>query len=258
MTTTSMKILCLNLWQGGKLMKNILPFIDTQRPDILALQEVYHEKNTKLPQQLRSIEVIQDHGGYPYVYFSPALKWNLKGRILEQGNAILTKIPHKEQHTYFYDMPYNPNYQERVGKYENVPRNLQHVVCEVNGIRINIVNTHGIWGTDGEDNPARLRMSNSIVQVIQGHKNLVLCGDSNTQVHTQTIQNIEKHLTNVFKNELTTSFNMRWKENPGFATAVVDILMVSPDVTVIEHESPEDDVSDHRPLVATLQFQNEL
>ena len=118
MSHYTIKLLCLNLWQGGKFFEKIFDFLDEVNPDILALQEVYNEKDIQLPKRLRSIDVLQKHGNYPYAYFSPALKWNVEGRILEQGNAVLTRIPQKEQHTYFYDIPYHPNYVEKIGKYE--------------------------------------------------------------------------------------------------------------------------------------------
>jgi endonuclease/exonuclease/phosphatase family metal-dependent hydrolase len=70
--------------------------------------------------------------------------------------------------------------------------------------------------------------------------------------NTQVVKNIEQHLVSVFKDELTTTFNMKQKSNPGYATSVVDMMFVSADVKVADHECLQVDVSDHLPLIVTL------
>ncbi len=74
-------------------------------------------------------------------------------------------------------------------------------------------------------------------------------------IFTQTIRNIEKHLNNVFKDELSTTFNVKHKDLtrfPGYATAVVDMVFVSSDLQVQSKKCPAVDVSDHLPLVCDL------
>ncbi len=112
---------------------------------------------------------------------------------------------------------------------------------------------HGIWGLDGGDTPERLRMSELIVQEISGKTPAVLTGDFNLKPNTQTIQNIEKHMINVFKNEMKSSFNMRHKTNPGYATAVVDMFFATSDINILSKSVPDDDVSDHLPLLCELE-----
>jgi endonuclease/exonuclease/phosphatase family metal-dependent hydrolase len=56
----------------------------------------------------------------------------------------------------------------------------------------------------------------------------------------------------VFGEELKTTFNMKHKDNPGYATAAVDMMFISPDIKVSEKACPEVDVSDHLPLVVQL------
>jgi endonuclease/exonuclease/phosphatase family metal-dependent hydrolase len=67
---------------------------------------------------------------------------------------------------------------------------------------------------------------------------------------------IEEHLTSVFGNSLTTTFNMRRKENPGYATAAVDLMYISNDLRVTGKDCPDVDISDHLPLVVTLETTN--
>jgi endonuclease/exonuclease/phosphatase family metal-dependent hydrolase len=64
---------------------------------------------------------------------------------------------------------------------------------------------------------------------------------------------IEKKLKNVFKDELRSTFNMRHKQNPGYASAVVDMIFVSPDLKISKHYASDADVSDHIPLIIEIE-----
>ena len=114
----------------------------------------------------------------------------------------------------------------------------------------------GIWGLDGGDNSARFKMSDIIVEQIKDKEKVLLAGDFNLKPNTQTIKNIEKYLTNVFKDELKSSFNLSRKnleKFPGYATAVVDMLFVSSDIKLLTHSCPQVDVSDHLPLICEFE-----
>ncbi|OGK08907.1 hypothetical protein A2767_06185 [Candidatus Roizmanbacteria bacterium RIFCSPHIGHO2_01_FULL_35_10] len=109
-------------------------------------------------------------------------------------------------------------------------------------------------------------MSRMIVNQIKDKENVILAGDTNVLPNTETINNLEKYLKNVFKDELTTTFNMKIKTPfvkeahyfseehlKGFAKAVVDMIFVSPNLKVVEHYQPKVDVSDHYPLAIVLE-----
>lgn len=53
-----LKVLSLNLYEGGLLMDNIKTFINQEHPDVLGLQEVYNGTTSSLPKYLRSLQVI--------------------------------------------------------------------------------------------------------------------------------------------------------------------------------------------------------
>lgn len=82
---------------------------------------------------------------------------------------------------------------------------------------------------------------------------VILAGDTNAKPTNQAMRNLEKHFVSVFGDELTTTFNMKRKTNPGYATAAVDLMYISPDLEVIQKACLDVDVSDHLPLVVTLQ-----
>ena len=189
-----------------------------------------------------------------YFYYSPEIHEVWPKGSGDGGNAIFSRFPISQQKTIFlhnqYDKYIRPGDEKDFSHY---PKNLQHVLVDVQGTFLHVFNMHGIWGLDGGDTPERLRMSELIVQEISGKTPAVLMGDFNLKPNTQTIQNIEKHMINVFKNEMKSSFNMRHKTNPGYATAVVDMFFATSDINILSKSVPNDDVSDHLPLLCELE-----
>ncbi len=254
-----MKIKCisLNVWLGGKLMDRILDFLVSERPDILLIQEVYNGQNPLLDKQYRSLEIIQEKLNFPFQDFAPMYLEKLEFGKLERGNAILSNLPIIERSEYWLYGKYG-EYEDLPDNYQFSPRNLEHVVIDAMNTELNVFNFQGVVDFDGErDSPDRLHMSDVIVSAIEGRQHIILAGDTNVRPNTLTISNIEKKLTNVFKDELTTTFNISRKDLaafPGYATSVVDMFFVSPDMNVVKHSCPLIDISDHLPLMATLEI----
>lgn len=246
------KLVNLNIWLGGQIFEPMIDFLKTEKADILTLQEVHNEKSKKLPKNFRSLEIIKNKLNYPYVSFAPSTLWN-NGKIKSDiGNAILSRFPIKSDSYIFYNTPYGEYTEGVVDEYPNISRTLQHVEIDIGKTILNVFNTQGIWGFDGLDNQRRLKMGSMIAEMVKNKKNVVLAGDFNMEANTKSMGKIGKYLKNVFKNELATSFNMKRKTSPGYASAVVDMIFISPNIKVIEHSCPKVDVSDHLPLVCTL------
>ncbi len=247
----SFKFICLNLWEGGRLFDEIVSWLREERADIIALQEVYKSSDQRLERRYRSLAELRRALGLSHYCFGPAFM-DYRERVTEVGNGVLSKFPIKAGRTVFYDVPYDSHFMDKED-FTQAPRNLQHARVEVGGNVINVFNTQGIWGLDGDDNERRLNMARTIVKEIGDKENVVLAGDFNVREDTETVATIESRLLNIFRGELKSSFNMRWKKNPNFATAVVDMIFVSGDLKVVQHYVPEVNVSDHRPLVAVLE-----
>ena len=47
---------------------------------------------------------------------------------------------------------------------------------------------------------------------------------------------------------------MRRKINPGYATAVVDMVFASSRLKILDHQCPDVDISDHLPLVVKIEI----
>jgi endonuclease/exonuclease/phosphatase family metal-dependent hydrolase len=248
-----LKFINLNLWLGGEIFEPMLNFLQQEKADILALQEVHNGQNKDLPQQLRSFSVLKELLGYEYGFFTPTFLKDYLEQTTEQGNAILSRFPINTTEALFYNGQGGIFIEGEVEKYPEMPRALQHAELKVGNKIINVFNTQGVWGYDGFDNPKRLEMGKLIADKVNGKKNVILSGDFNMEANTKSMGQVEQHLQNVFKNELKTSFNMKRKTNLGYATAVVDMVYVSPNIKVLSHECPNIDVSDHLPLVCTFE-----
>ena len=247
------KYMNLNIWNGGILLYDAIEFLKKVKPDILALQEVHNETDMKLDRTFRTGYIIQKELGFSHMEFAPFYLLNRDGKKSDKGNAVFSSYTLHPNQSIFFDVPYKEVMHDLEDP-PHTPRALQHVVVDVDGKKLNVFNVHGIWGTDGDDNPRRLQMSETIVNAVKDKNHVILSGDFNTNDYTQSIKNIGKVLHNVFEEPRKTSFNMRRKPvNSGFGSAVVDNIFVSSDIKVMSYQMPDVDVSDHLPLIAELE-----
>lgn len=248
------KILTLNIW-GGEFLGRVVDFMRKENPDVALFQEVYNGTGN-LDSKYQSLYVLQAKLNYAYYAFEPSLiDVRSIGNIL-WGNAILSRFPIRNQKSIFFDIPFGEISLEKSDSQNRAqffPMNILGTNIKIINKDISAYSVHGIWGFNGEDNPRRLEMSKIIVDEIKDKENVILAGDFNVQPYTKTVENIEKHLQNVFKNELASTFNMKHKLLPTYATSAVDMIFVSKHFNVIGHNMPDVDVSDHMPLVCELE-----
>ena len=248
-----LKVISINLWDGGRLLEEALDFIVQQDPDILALQEVCDSKNPSLEARFRTLDILKERLSYVSYHYAPEFIDNRQEGRIPQGNAVFSKFPIVDSSVVFFDRPLDENYVELPENFATISHNLQHLLLDTPGGGINFYNFHGVWDLDGDNfSPPRKNMSATIMKAIAGKENVILVGDTNAKPTNQAIRNIEKNLKSVFGDMATTTFNMRRKDNPGYATAAVDMIFVSKNIRVISSDIPDVDISDHLPLVATL------
>lgn len=252
------KVITLNLFEGGLYFDNIEKFLKEENPDILCLQEAYDSKDKQLAKNFRSIEILRKNLPNYYYHFAPEFLHIRKEGKINMGNAIFSKFPITKTGSVFYDTPYG-EYEAYI-RHDNkfdfsiLPRNLEYAQVKLNGAILNLFNTHGIWGLHGNDTERRLRMGQTIINQIKDKKNVILAGDFNLFPTTQTVKNIEKYLKNVFDDQLPTTFNMKLKPHPGdYANSAVDMIFTSKNIRVLNKYCPKVDVSDHFPLVCVLE-----
>jgi len=248
------RFITLNIWQGGNLLDKAINFFKKNKPDILAMQEVYNGKNPLYERNYRTFDEVKKILDFSYATFSPAFLDTRTIGNIQRGNAIFSNFPIVSNETIMYDLPYGSFNEEKNTRYQNVPMCLQHACILIRNKILDVYNIQGIWGTDGKDSKRRFHMSEVIIAEVRKKNNVILAGDFNLNPETESIRMIEKYLRNIFKNKLTTTFNMRRKSKQVLAESVVDMIFVSKTVPVVSFESPLVDISDHVPLVCTLSF----
>lgn len=264
------KVITLNLWNGGRLMDRVIDFLQAEQPDILFLQEAYAGRNPSWAPRFRSVPILTDvFPNYDYNFAPAYCDTRQQEGDIEDGQLILSKFSITFHNMFFFDVPYAKLNQDETTDFSNWPAGVQHCriqigdpsnqVSQINNHaldqEIDLLNVHGPVNFNGsQDSIRRLKMSHDLVNLVQNQSHAILAGDFNVRPNTQTIRNLEQHLTNVFANELTTTFNMKQKTNPGYADSVVDMMLVSPTIKIIDHHQPQVDISDHLPLVAILEL----
>lgn len=247
-----LKVIQLNIWRG-QVLDNAVEFFKKEDPDIITLQEVYDGKDKTLASPYRTFEYLQETFPNFHAVYSPQFGDLTTYGQIEEGNAIFSKFPIVSHDTTFFDIPYGTFDNHAKTHFDDNPQSVLHGKLDVNGIEVNVFCVHGIWGYDGKDSARRLKMADTLLAVSTGVKNVIMTGDFNMDPDNESANKIAKNLVHVFGSELTSTFNMKHKKDPGFAKAAVDMMFVSPNIKVMEKESPNVDVSDHLPLVATLE-----
>lgn len=254
----TIKFACLNLWWGGNLMDGILDFLESTDADIIALQEVFENtEDPTLPGRYRSIQTIQDRLHYPHSDFAPAMLDVYPEAEVLNGNAVLSRFPVKDRKVTFFDTPFERRDGLDVSAFPTTPRNLQHLTLHTDSGDINLFNFQGVWDMDGDNfSEQRKKMSDTIIRETAGKQRVIVAGDTNARPTNLAMRALETeaHLTNIFGETLKTTFNMRRKDDLGYASSVVDLIYISHDVKPVAYACHDVDISDHLPLTATFEI----
>ena len=250
-------VISLNIW-NGKMLDACMDFLRGQSADIVLLQEVFNGSEPSLPEQYRAYTVLQDSLGYKHSMFAPAALDRFSFGKIDIGNAVFSRFPIVSTDVRFFDRPYAEREPNDPAEWPRTPRNLQHAAIDSSGVTVNVYNFQGVWDLDGDNySEQRQNMSRIILEETQGRSNIILAGDTNAKQTNQAMRNLEKELVPVFDTGLKTTFNMRHKTNPGYATAAVDLMYVSPEFHVVSKSVPNVDISDHLPIVVELELTGE-
>ncbi len=248
----SLKLITVNIWEGGKLLDNLLEFLEREKPDILLCQEVYNATASDLSPRFRSMKELE-RLNFPYSLFAPAGIWITDDGCGEQGNAIFSRFPlTAESKTYFYG-----KYVEIEDNLENrphLPRIIQHATAETPLGELNLLNIHGVYDLDGDSfSESRQKMGEKILATAKPLSNVIIAGDTNAPLSNQMIKEIAKvYPSALAQNPPKTTFNMKRKTNPGYASVAVDNIFASPNLRFENTSVPDVDISDHLPVITHI------
>lgn len=254
----TIQICDLNLWNGGRLFEPMLEFVRDQQADIYLLQEAYDGRRTDVDKRFQTTALLKQALPEYHHLFGPCYLDDRpeEGKI-EDGQLIISRWPITKSEMIWFDVGYGEYSNDAITDFRQFPAGVQKAEVAVDGKHLTLLNVHGPWDLDGLANTKRrARMAEVLLENLGA--NTIMSGDFNCQPATDAIRAIESKLTNVFKDMATTTFNIRRKDLekfPGYASAVVDFMFVSPNINIVNKEIIDADVSDHLPLVATLELE---
>ncbi len=251
------KFLTINIWFGGKVWDNLVNFIQEQKPDILALQEVYNGQDNNLEKRFRTMDEFEE-------LFGQFLPFNAFGATLLDtsanvtwGNAVFSKYPITNYQTIFFDLPFTAYNFSSDTDPRFASEGMLEAEIEVDGKKINAYSWHGVWDTHGKDTDSRFIMGDKITESLKDKQNIILAGDTNLDPDTKVATDIAEKLSlvSVFGNSLQSTFNVDHKENSGnYANSAVDMVFASHGFKVLSKEMPQVDISDHFPLLVEFEI----
>lgn len=241
-----MKLLQLNIWEG-KLLKEILSFIEKEQPDILCLQEVYSCKgDIKLPDfMFDSLERIIERTGYQHSFFTPVFTTIYADVPASFGIAILSRYPLENQQSIFT----NGEYIARQTATNYIPNSRVLQWCQVvaDDKTFSLANHHGHLEVD----PLGSQISIEKMQFVKAKleylpQPLIFSGDLNIKGESPAMRVFDGFLTDLTAtNQIPTTLSQFGK----VANVACDHILVSDDVNVKDFHVTDDLVSDHKALV---------
>lgn len=235
-------------------MDPLINFIRETGADILLLQEVHSSSDASLEPRLRTMQYFSEQLSYEFSAFAPQYRdfdSTLDGSSYS-GVAVLSRFPIVSSTPIYFDAPYSETYRDSFENAALHPPILQHVEIDCDGTLLNVCNLHGPWDLDGDNySEARKKLRSSLIELSKLHTRIIVGGDTNAKPTNPAFAPFD-NLSSVFGGELKTTFNMKRKSLPGYATAAVDMILVSKDIVVKEKACPQVDVSDHLPLVVSI------
>lgn len=252
-----MKIVTLNLWNGGRLLNNARAFLKEQNADIYFLQEAY-DGHGDIASRLRTVEILSRDFPEHDVFFAPAyLDMRQNEGPIEDGQLILSKYTMRERESVFVDIPYGAYDQDATTDFSKFPAGFAKCEIDVFDKRITLINVHGPVNLNGDEpDERRSRFVDLILEKI-GSDSAIVAGDFNLRPSNQALNPLNDSMQNVFGGELKTTFNLGRKDLdkfPGYGQSAVDMIYVTSDMKFESKTCFEVDVSDHLPLVCELSW----
>ncbi len=248
------KIININTWWGGRyLWDNLTQYLKSEQADIVMMQEACVNSGSGLLQYLTTAASLKKMLDYPYAEQQLQYGEKVGQETLSLANAMLSRFPLINKSVVWLQGN-GPGAIDNANpaSFPDAPRNLLHCQMDINDQLYNLITLQGVWAPDSNVTDGQLAQGKVPADYIKDKPNIILSGDFNVKEGSQPISLIEQYLTNIFVGERKSSFNMKHKTNPGYATAVVDFVFTSPDLKVTDHYTADADVSDHQSQVVIL------
>src|SRR3989338_11600764 len=257
-----MKLISFNIGIKIDNSKLIGGFIESQKPDVVAFQEIVRHFDESVFEMYKSKSNIEKIIGkrLPYYFFGPqwitnAMKKNGKmhrdfNGFVEQGNEVISKFPIISATNEHYYKHYSLELEWANFHAEDHPRSLQIVELGVNNKRLQILNVHGLHSRDKQDSKRTLAQCKYILNATK-RKNIptIIAGDFNLLPDTKSIQILNKKFRNLINEYNIASTRPDFNDGTYTGNIVVDYIFVNDKIKVNSFQVFNTNISDHFPLI---------
>lgn len=227
-----LKVLSWNIWYHGNLNK-VNDFLEKSDADIIGLQEVISINN-----EIQLSKNLKEKLGYTYIYAS-AFKRRIDGRLVDIGNAVLSKYPILES------------------KFHNLSKTENRIAIEVNFKAadkvIHVFNTH-LFHTHQKPSKLQEEQTENLIKALP-LKNTILMGDFNALPQSAAIKKINARFKNTDQDLLPT-----WSVYPKGCEICLpyglnyklDNIFISRNLKSDSYQVQNSKASDHLPISAII------
>jgi len=245
----SIKIVSANI-EGHRHLERVIPFIQTEQPDIVCFQEVFKSDVSQFESALnmKSAFVPMANVTETSIHQSHALG--------EWGVAQFTSLPLlAQQHQYYIGA------EDRIPVFfeNNNPnamnRTLLWSTLEADGQPFTVATTHFTWSKDGSFTPEQADSFQKLLQILKGIPELVLCGDLNSPRHddpSNVFSQLSRLYTDNIPPDVETSIDGEFHK-AGQLKLMVDSMFCS-SAYKMSNVRVVGGVSDHKAVVGEIEY----
>lgn len=246
-----MKLMQLNIWQG-RLLRQVLDFLEQEKPDILCMQEVYSsEINSINLDFLGSFERIKEiFPGY-HGYFSANYDFPVFGQKISYGNGLISRYPILQPETVYTSGEFRSfclagEYIEK--EVNDFAYNVQKVTLQMSEAKsFCLLNHHGYWLPNRMGSEVSVQKMEKVAGIIkESPRPLIFVGDLNVVAESPAMQPIRAILR-----DLTQEYGLHTtlSELGKVKNVACDHVSISEGVQVKHFAARNSLESDHKALV---------
>jgi endonuclease/exonuclease/phosphatase family metal-dependent hydrolase len=243
------KLVQLNAW-GGRLEHLIEDFLETEKPDLLCLQEIISFSAAQRSGLFVTLELIQRQYDLQHEAFGPVFSFDYMNGTAKFGNAVLSRLPITKNETIFTHMEHTEKFVW--GDPGNNARNFVHAEIQVKGQICHVITHHGYWVRDHKNGSKEtMEQIQQIADYIEGLSGpVILTGDFNLVPGSKSLEPLNKMLRN-----LSTEFKLNTTRNQlTHKNEVCDYIFVNDKVQVKQFEASDALISDHKALILDFEI----
>jgi endonuclease/exonuclease/phosphatase family metal-dependent hydrolase len=230
-------------------MRQVLDLISELQPDILCLQEAFSsEVEVAIPDRmLNGFEMIKEHSGLKYSFFSPTLTAIYATVPAAFGNGIISRYPLSDTRTIFINGEYVPDYNPTNYTMGNNIRNLQIVTVQTDQHEFALANHHAYWLPDPLGDNTTMEKMKLVKQSLESVSlPLIFSGDLNVRAESQSMRVFDNFLEDLTAtHHITSTLSSIGKAK----NVACDHVMIRNGITVTDYAVCDQLVSDHLAIV---------